>query len=219
VAHELGQPLAAVVTNGNACLRWLNRDNPDLDEARRAVERIVRDGTRAGETLQRMRSFVRQGELKRTPFHLADLLAEVVNLVQTDAMAHDVAVRIRIADNNLPPVNADRVQICQVMLNLAVNAIEALSTTTGRPRVLEVGVDREGTNALRVTMEDSGPGLDPTRAENPFELFHTTKPHGLGLGLVISRSIVEAHGGHLWTSPTRGPGATFHFLLPTAGED
>jgi signal transduction histidine kinase len=218
VAHELGQPLAALVTNGSACLRWLNRDDPDLDEARRAAERIVRDGIRGGEILERIRSFVRQDRPQKTSFQLADLVGEVVNLLQTEAAAHQVSVRTCFAEV-LPAVQADRMQIGQVMLNLAMNAIEALSTTSGRPRVLEIAVEREDAGALRVTMADSGPGLDPARLEKPFDLFYTTKPHGMGMGLAISRSIVEGHSGRLWASPDRGKGATFHFVLPTTGED
>jgi PAS domain S-box-containing protein len=218
VAHELGQPLAAVLANGSACLRWLNRDPPDLDEARGAVERILRDGGRTGEILQRMRSFVRQGQPQKTFFHLAALVGEVMHLVATETATHQVAVRTRVADD-LPPVEADRVQIGQVILNLVVNALEALSTTNGRPRVLEIDVKREDANTLRVTLADSGPGLDAARLERPFDLFHTTKPQGLGMGLAISRSIVERHGGRLWTSSERQPGATFHFVLPTTTVD
>jgi PAS domain S-box-containing protein len=214
MAHELGQPLAAVVANGSACLRWLNRDDPDLDEARGAAGRIVRDGMRAGEMMQRMRAFVQHGRLQKTSFQLAELVAEVVSLVQTETEAQHVAVRTYVADN-LPAVEADRMQISQVMLNLAVNAIEAMSTTTGRPRLLEIGVYREGADEVGVTLADSGPGLDPVRLEKPFDLFHTTKPHGLGMGLAISRSIVEGHGGRLWASSLPGKGATFHFVLPT----
>jgi signal transduction histidine kinase len=219
VAHELGQPLAAVVTNGDACLRWLNRDDPDIDEARRAVERIVRDGARAGEVLQRIRSFVRRGQLQKTLFPLGVLVGEVVNLFQIETAAHNIAVHTHLGEH-LPAVEADRVQIGQVILNLVMNAIEALSTTTGgRPRVLDISVERENAHAVRLTMADSGSGLDPARLEKPFDLFYTTKPHGLGMGLAISRSIIEGHGGRLWAAPGRELGATFHFVLPTKRQD
>jgi signal transduction histidine kinase len=215
LAHDLGQPLTAVIANGSACLRWLNRDGPDLDEARRSAAGIVRDGVRAGEIVQRMRSFVRQGELQKTSFSLADLVGEVVGLAQTHTEAGRVAVRINVAPD-MPAVEADRMQIGVVVMNLLMNAIEALGTTTARRRVLEIGVGRGDDDALSVSFADSGPGLDPGRLEQAFDLFYTTKPNGLGMGLAISRSIAEAHGGRLSASSIPGQGATFHLVLPTA---
>jgi PAS domain S-box-containing protein len=215
VAHEFAQPLAAVVTNGAACVRWLNRSEPNLDEARSAAERILRDGLRAGEILEHVRSFIQLGQVNKTSFQANDLVDEVLDMVRSLAAAHKVAVRTRFGEE-LPAMDADRVQIGHVILNLVTNAIEALATTIGQARVVEIGVDRENGGGLRVSVADSGPGLDPVRREKPFDLFSTTKPHGFGMGLAICRSIVEGHGGRLWVSSEPGKGARFHFILPPA---
>jgi two-component system, LuxR family, sensor kinase FixL len=214
IAHEVNQPLAAIVTNGNACLRWLVRDQPDLDEARAAAERIVADGNRASDVIRRIRAFLTRADPARTELRVEDVIDEVVTLVQGEARARLVAVHVRCADN-LPPVPGDRIQLQQVLLNLALNAVEAMAGVRDRLRVLQFAaypVD----DAVLVEVRDSGDGLDVQSAERIFDAFYTTKPEGMGMGLAISRSIVEGHGGRLWATPNGDQGTTFRFLLPHA---
>jgi PAS domain S-box-containing protein len=213
IAHEVNQPLAAIVANGNACLRWLARDPPELEEARGGAERIVRDANRASEVIAGIRAFLMRGEPHRARTDLEELIDEVIALVLGDARAHDVSLQRAVAAD-LPSVVADRAQLQQVLLNLAKNAIEAMSSLTGRARVLEFGADRHGGASVVVAVRDSGVGLDPQDETRIFDHFYTTKPDGLGMGLAISRSIVEAHGGRLWAAANDGPGETFRFTLP-----
>jgi PAS domain S-box-containing protein len=215
IAHELNQPLAAVVANGAACLRWLARDQPDLDQAQRAVERIVRDGERAGDVLRRIRAFLKRRELSTAQLQVSELVTDVLNLVQHEARAHEIAVRVQFGAD-LPLLSGDRVQLQQVLLNLVLNAIEAMSVLSGRARVLQVEGERNGADGVRVRVRDSGKGFDPTEADQLFDAFYTTKPNGLGLGLAISRSIIEAHGGKLTASHGPDEGTTFEFVLPAS---
>jgi PAS domain S-box-containing protein len=215
IAHELNQPLAAIVANGAACLRWLDRDRPDLEQAQRAVERIVRDGERAGDVLRRIRSFMKRRELSKTQFQIAELVSEVLNLVQDEARAHDIVVRVQCAPE-LPSISGDRVQLQQVLLNLVLNAFEALATQTDRPRMLHIEGEPASAGGVVVKVKDSGRGFGSAGAHQLFDAFYTTKPNGLGLGLAISRSIVEAHGGQLTASHDAADGTTFQFTLPVA---
>ncbi len=215
IAHEVNQPLAAIVTSGNACLRWLDRPEPDVAEARRAAEHIVRDGNRASEVIARARAFLQRGESSRTLLSLDGIIDEVVSLVQGEARDHDVSIHAR-CDPDLPLVTGNRVQLQQVVLNLMLNAIEAMSLMNEGARVLEVEAHAEGVDAVRVAVRDSGPGLDLERVERLFDAFYTTRPKGIGMGLAISRSTIEAHAGRLWATPNTGPGATFQFVLPVA---
>jgi PAS domain S-box-containing protein len=216
IAHEVNQPLAAVVTNANACLRWLDAQPPDADEAEAAVQRIVRDANRASDVIARIRGFFRRGELVPTPVDVEEIIDEVIGLVQADARAQSVSIR-HTPVRGLPAVRVDRVQLQQVILNLVVNALEAMAPAQDAPRMLYVSACRQATNgAVQVDVRDTGVGIDPKDREHIFDAFHTTKPEGMGMGLAISRSIIDAHGGRLWVTSNADCGVTFHFTLPTA---
>ena len=214
IAHELNQPLAGMVTNANASLRWLAGASLNLTEAREAISRIVRDGTRAGDVVTRLRALFRKTNPAKEAVDINKAIEEVLVLTQSEVKRNKVLLRMDLAAN-LPPVTADRVQIQQVALNLIVNAIEAMSTVDDRERELTVGTQTGQDDQIRVVVRDSGIGFDPLNAERIFDAFHTTKPGGLGLGLAISRSIVNWHGGRLWAVTNDGPGATFQFTLST----
>jgi PAS domain S-box-containing protein len=211
IAHEVNQPLAAVVANANACLRWLDREPPDLEEARAAVRRIVRDGNRGSEVIAKIRALLKKEPLTSLRLNINDVIREIITLIQ--ANLRGATLRLELMDK-LPQVSADRIQLQQVLLNLITNAMEAMKTVTARQRVLCICTRVNDAHAVEVTVQDSGVGLAQERLGQLFEPFHTTKPHGLGLGLAISRSIVEAHGGRLWAEPNPGPGAMFRFTLP-----
>jgi PAS domain S-box-containing protein len=216
IAHEVNQPLAAVVANANACLRWLDAQPPDADEAEAAVQRIVRDANRASDVIARIRGFLSRGELVPTPVDVEDVIDEVIGLVQSDSRAQSVSIR-RTPVPGLPAVRVDRVQLQQVILNLVINALEAMAPTDAGPRRLDVGASwQPAQDAVQVDVRDSGTGIDPDHRDRIFDAFHTTKPEGMGMGLAISRSIIEAHGGRLWATPNDDRGETFHFTLPTA---
>ncbi|MDB6113854.1 MAG: sensor histidine kinase protein, partial [Lacunisphaera sp.] len=217
LAHELNQPLAGVVANAEACLRWLDAQPPNFDEARQALHRIVHDGERASQVVTRTRSLVRKGEPTRTEFKLDELIGETLSLAQDEIRRREVTVQTQVAAN-LPPVQADRVQVQQVLLNLLMNAFDAVSEVTGRPRRVEVRAAAKSPGTLQVSIEDSGNGIDPEGAERLFESFYTTKSHGLGMGLSISRSIVTAHGGRIRAEAGKLGGARFIFTLPIPGE-
>jgi PAS domain S-box-containing protein len=212
IAHEVSQPLSAVISNGGACLRWLAANVPNIDEAREAASRIVSDGKRAGEVIARIRALTKRESTPRDRLDLNEITREVLALVADEANREHVSIHATSADD-LHPVVGDRVQLQQVVLNLVMNSIEAMSAVTGRPRELFVSTANVGSGQVQVTVEDSGPGLDTDTMEKLFEPFFTTKPTGMGMGLSISRSIVESHGGRLWATGKEGPGAAFHFTL------
>jgi PAS domain S-box-containing protein len=213
IAHEVNQPLAAVVTNGNACMRWLSREPPNLEEAREAVRRIIRDGHRAGEVIARMRALVRKAGPQKARLAINGVIAEVIALADSELRRHGVALHTDLAAE-LPPVLGDRIQLQQVLLNLLLNGMEAMRAVTDRPRALIVRSQPEEAAAIRVAVQDAGVGIDSQDLDRIFTAFVTTKPEGLGMGLAISRSIIEAHGGRLWATPNAGPGATVQFTLP-----
>jgi len=215
IAHEVNQPLAAVVTNANACLRWLDRADPNFDEAREAVQRIVRDGNRGSEVIGRIRALLKKGPAQKTRVSVNEAVQEILKLAKTELRG--TILEIRLA-NELTNVIADRVQLQQVLLNLMINAIDAMKTVSDRPHVLRIETKLCGDDVL-VAVQDSGVGLQPNGEEKLFETFYTTKPEGLGLGLSISRSIIEEHGGRLWAECNQGPGATFRFTLPVQKGD
>jgi PAS domain S-box-containing protein len=212
IAHEINQPIAAVITNANAGLRWLGGRPPDLGEIHEALGRIVRDGTRAGEFIGRIRALVRKLPPRRELFKINEAIREVVSLTQTEMQRHAVGLQSPLA-HDLPLVSADRVQLQQVMINLIVNAIEAMSTSE-RPRELTIVSGRGEANELFVEVRDTGPGLDPEKLDLLFRSFYTTKSDGIGMGLAISRSIIEAHGGQLSAGPNKPRGALFRLTLP-----
>ena len=217
IAHEVNQPLAGVTTNGSACLRWLARDPPHLEEARACLRRIIRDGHRAAEVIARIRALVKKSAPAKAPLDLSDTIHEVLAMISPEARQHRVSVRTDLAAG-LPPVRGDRLQVQQVLLNLVMNGIDAMQTVTDRPRELLIRSQPHESDTVLVTVQDTGIGLDPQSIARLFEPFYTTKPEGMGLGLSISRSIIEAHGGRLWAAAHNDYGATFHFTLPSEVE-
>ena len=221
IAHEVNQPLGAVVTSGNACLNWLSMNPPNLRKARQAVERIVRDGNRASDVLKRVRSLLKKAPLIKSSLNVNEAIQEVLVLVGGELRQRGVTVLAEL-DFNLPPVMADFVQLQQVLLNLVMNAIESMTSITDRPRVLQIQSHRHdlaGRSAVRIVVSDSGVGLSAHEMAGLFEAFYSTKPEGMGMGLWICRSIIEAHGGELTAQPNGGLGATFQFSLPASAED
>jgi|GEM_PF-1351809 len=220
LAHELSQPLSAISTNASACLRWLGHDRPDLEEVTEAVRRIIRDGNRAGEVIVHTRALLKKSGGKRAPFDLADAFREILALVWPELSRHRIVVH-QLLDEDLPPLLGARVQLQQVALNLIMNAIDAMADVSGRSRELAIRAQRHecnGREGVLVAVEDTGVGLAQESLEKVFDPFYTTKEHGLGMGLSICRSIIEAHGGRLWATPNAGPGATFEFVLPASLE-
>jgi PAS domain S-box-containing protein len=217
-AHELNQPLAAILNNANACLGLLPSGRADLDEVRDALADIVTDAERASAIIERVRGLAKRSSPERVPLRLVDVVDDVVALAAAESVARRVAIRTDIPAD-LPVVLGDRVQLQQVVLNLVVNGMDAMSTVDEPERKLEIRGrpdTQDGSPAARISVQDRGIGLHGGQADRLFEAFYTTKPHGMGLGLAISRSIIEAHGGRLWAESNRGPGATFSFRLPAA---
>jgi C4-dicarboxylate-specific signal transduction histidine kinase len=216
IAHEVNQPLGAIVTNGQASLRLLSRKKPDIHGAREAVEAMISDGLRAAEVIKRIRSLLKKGVDENTELSLNDAIREVAALMSNDLNRANIHLQTNMAQN-LPPVRGDRVQLQQVVLNLILNSKEAMSRPGLERRDLLITSAKKGTAELLVSFRDTGPGLDSFQSELVFDPFFSTKEGGLGLGLSISRTIIEVHGGRLWTTPNvNGPGATFHFTLPVA---
>jgi len=212
IAHEINQPLAAVVNNASACLRWLAAPIPNLDEAREAVARIARDGKRASDVITRIRALVRKTGEEKARLDINDIIQEVAALAQGELRNNRVALRMELAAD-LPPVLGDRVQLQQVILNLVMNGIEAMASVADRPRELLIRSCQHESDKVLVAVQDAGTGIDRENVEKIFNAFYTTKSQGMGMGLAISRSIVENHGGQLWVEPNDGPGATFQFTL------
>jgi C4-dicarboxylate-specific signal transduction histidine kinase len=213
IAHEINQPIAAVITNANAGLRWLGAHRPDLDEVRQALGRIVRDGTRAGEVIGHIRALVRKMPPRREPLDINDVIREVIALTHTETQRNAVKWQSRLADD-LPLVSADRVQLQQVMINLVINAIDAMAGARDGARELTIVSATDDANDVVVEVQDTGPGLDAEKFDRFFQSFYTTKPEGIGMGLAISRSIAEAHGGRLSAAANEPRGAVFRLTLP-----
>jgi PAS domain S-box-containing protein len=215
IAHEVNQPLAAIVTNGEACLRWIRRDPPQLEEVRSAVESMISDGMRASEVVWGLRALSKKTDPQRMRLDLNDVIEQVIMLIQRELLTHRVTLRLELA-GSLPPVLGDRVQLQQVVMNLAVNGIQAMATVEGRPRELLIRSLHPTSDQVLVEVRDSGVGIVPENMSQLFNAFFTTKPYGMGMGLSICRSIIEAHGGRIWATSNGGPGATFQFTLPPA---
>ena len=212
LAHEVDQPLSGVVISANACLRFLTSASPNLDEVREGLEAIARDGRRATEVTRRVRTLARRAPTRREPLDVNAVIGEVLALADGEVRHAGAAVRTELA-GDLPRVIGDPVQLQQVLLNLLLNALDAMNDVESRPRELVVSTNREPPDRVRVAVRDSGTGIDQEVAPRMFDAFATTKPAGLGMGLSISRNIVEQHGGRLWAAPNDGPGATFYFTL------
>jgi PAS domain S-box-containing protein len=213
IAHEVNQPIAATVTHAQAALRWLRAGSSHLDEARQSLTSIIKDGNRAAEVINRIRALIKKAPPRRDRFEMNGVILEIIELMRGEAGKNGIYVLTELADH-LPVVEADRVQLQQVLLNLIVNALEAMGANNEGPRELLISTEKFESSGLLVAVQDSGPGLEAAMIERVFESFYTTKPTGLGLGLSICRSIVEAHGGRLWASTNQRRGATFQFTLP-----
>jgi PAS domain S-box-containing protein len=213
IAHEVNQPLTAVVASAEAGLSWLRRGTPDVDAACRSVERVIRDGNRASEVIRRVRTLAKRTEVEKVPLDVNDLVRDVVALVRRELTSHRVSLRMELAPA-LPMVLGDRVQLQQVMINLVMNGIEAMQSVTDRPRELLIRSLQDETQQVLVSVTDSGVGISAEDADRLFNPFFTTKSSGMGMGLSICRSIVEAHGGGLWATANLPHGATFRFTLP-----
>jgi PAS domain S-box-containing protein len=215
IAHEITQPLGAMVNSANACARWLAAQN--LERARQSALRVVADGQRAGAIITRIRALAQKAPPHKDWFDLNATIREVLTLARSEVHRHGVVVETHLAAE-VPRMLGDRIQLQQVLLNLLLNAIEAMSGVSAGPRTLWVSSELAAATEVLVTVRDTGPGIDPQSLDRLFDAFYTTKPHGLGLGLAISRRIIEAHGGRLWATPNTGPGVTFQFTLPAGGE-
>jgi C4-dicarboxylate-specific signal transduction histidine kinase len=217
IAHELNQPLGSIVMSADVCLRWLATKPPELYEARQAVQSIIRDGNRVSSVLVRIRGLLRRGERSRERLDINDVIREVVALLDGELHRSGTALRTE-TPGNLPPVVVDRVLLQQVIMNLIMNAMEAMRIPSDRARILRIRTEKQPSDSIVVLVQDSGVGLDPKHSSRMFEPFYTTKVEGIGMGLTISRSIIEAHGGRLWALANDGPGSTFCFSLPTDPE-
>jgi C4-dicarboxylate-specific signal transduction histidine kinase len=213
IAHEVKQPIAATVINAQAALRWLGAQPPELEEVRQALECVAGDGLRASEVIDRIRALVEKSPPRKEALAINEVICEVIVLLHGEVVKHGIAVQTQLAEG-LPRIQGDRVQLQQVILNLILNAIEAMHGAGEGARELQVSTVKAEGGGVLVAVRDTGPGLDPVEFERLFEAFYTTKPGGLGMGLSICRSIVEAHGGQLWADVNRPHGAVLQFAVP-----
>jgi C4-dicarboxylate-specific signal transduction histidine kinase len=216
LAHEVNQPIAAAVTDSNTCLRWLMRDPPDLGEAREAASRTIKDATRAAEIISRVRQLFKKGTPQRELVDVDEIIREMVVLLRSEATRYSISVRTNLMANPAH-VMGDRLQLQQVLMNLIVNSIDAMRDVNGT-RELTINSQRGENDELVVSISDTGVGIPPQQADQIFNAFFTTKPEGTGMGLRISRSIAEAHGGRLWVAMNSARGATFHLSFPAKGD-
>ncbi|MDX2263411.1 MAG: MASE4 domain-containing protein [Hyphomicrobiales bacterium] len=217
IAHEVNQPLASMVTNADAGLRWLGRQSPNVDEASMALQRIVHDGHRAGKVIEGIRTMFKKSAQERVPLNLNLLISDELSRSQSEIQLRRISIQVALHEQ-LPLVTGSSVQLQQVISNLVLNAIDAMSGVTGRDRVLCIKSALQDSGSILVSVEDSGTGIAPNYKERIFEPFFTTKPDGMGMGLMFCRSIIEAHGGRLWTMDKEPQGAIFQFTLPSAGD-
>jgi signal transduction histidine kinase len=215
LAHEIRQPIAAAVTNAKTCLRWLGRDEPDVAEASEAASRLVKDVTRAADIISRISLLFKKGGLQRELVDVNELIREMIVLLRGEANRYSISIRTELAEG-LPKVMADRVQLQQVFMNLMLNGIEAMKETSGGSVLTIKSEANDG--QLLISVSDTGVGLPPEQTDQIFRAFFTTKDNGTGMGLPISRSIIESHGGRLWATGASGRGATFQFILPATVE-
>jgi PAS domain S-box-containing protein len=214
IAHEVNQPIAAAATNAQAALRWLAARPPNLEEVREALDHIVKDANRAGDVIGRIRAIIKKAPSRKDPVDINEAIREVIELTRGEAAKYGVAVQTALG-KGLPPIEGDRVQLQQVVLNLIVNAVQAMGTVEQGPRELFVTTAQAVPNGVLVAVKDTGLGVAPGKLAQLFAPFYTTKPDGLGMGLSICRSIIEAHGGRLWVTANLPRGAIFSFTMPT----
>jgi len=217
IAHEVNQPLSGIITNASTCLRMLAADPPNLDGARETARRTIRDGHRASEVITRLRALFGKQGATTASVDLNEATREVMALSWSELQRSRVMLRAELGDD-LPPVTGDRVQLQQVILNLLLNAADAMRGVDDRPRQVVIRTARDDGDRVRLTVQDAGVGFDPHEVDRLFEAFYTTKRGGMGIGLSVSRSIIESHHGRLWAAPHEGPGATFAFSLPRGPE-
>jgi PAS domain S-box-containing protein len=217
IAHEVNQPLASIVTNGDACLRWLGRDVPQLDEARSAVRRMIGSAKRASEVISRIRELSKKRAFERARLDVNEVIHDVIALMRREIAGHRIALRLELG-SSLPPVCGDRVQLQQVIMNLLMNGIQAMRSVTDGRHELLIRSRQDGSGQLLVAVEDSGVGIAPENVDRLFDAFFTTKSDGMGIGLSICRSIIEQHDGRIWATRNSGTGSTFQFTLPVARE-
>jgi C4-dicarboxylate-specific signal transduction histidine kinase len=214
IAHEVNQPIAATLMNAGTAARWLARQPPNLEEAKQAIDHIVKDGKRAADIVSRIRDFSKKAPARQADLEINEAILEIMGLTRVATSEHGVLVTMQLSEG-LPPVLGDRVQLQQVILNLIMNAIEAMSEVSEGSRELFIGTGEAESGGVLVTVSDSGPGLPQADPERLFEAFYTTKANGLGMGLSICRSIIQNHGGQLWATPNQPQGAVFYVMLPT----
>lgn len=214
ITHEVNQPLTGIVTNGAACLRWLDKAPPALDEARRSVEDMISDARRASEVIHRIRALSKKTDAEKVPLDINDVVREASRLVQREAITHGASLRLELAQE-LPSILGDRVQLQQVIINLVINAIQAMASVTDRPRILLIRSQQSEDGHVLVAVRDSGTGIEAKSVNKLFKAFFTTKPSGMGMGLSICRTIIEAHSGQVSAANNSGPGATFQLILPS----
>ena len=217
IAHEVNQPLSGIITNAGTCLRMLAADPPDLDGARETAKRTLRDGNRASDVVTRLRALFSRREFTLEPLDMNEITREVVALSLSELQRNRVVVRSEFA-SSLPPVTGDRIQLQQVVLNLLRNASEAMMSVHDRPRQLLIATEQDAAGRVQLTVRDVGVGIDTESINKLFDAFYTTKTEGMGIGLSVSRSIIERHNGRLWAQPNDGPGATFAFAVPASPE-
>jgi C4-dicarboxylate-specific signal transduction histidine kinase len=213
IGHEINQPITAAITNANAGLLWLAAQPPDLEEVRDAFHRVIKAGNQAGEVIARIRALIKKAPPRKGDVEINETILEVIALTHGELTKNGVSLQTRLA-TGLPLVQGDKVQLQQVILNLIVNAVEAMSGVSEGSRALLIGTGKDASRGVLVAVQDSGPGPNPESFDHLFDPFYTTKPGGMGMGLSICRSIVEAHGGRVWASRTTGPGVTVQFTLP-----
>jgi len=218
IAHEVSQPLSGIITNASTCLRMLDGDPPNVEGARETARRTIRDANRSSEVITRLRALFSTGEFTLEPLDVNEITREVIALSLSDLQRSRVALQSELADA-LPIITGDRIQLQQVILNLLRNAMDAMIDVHDRPRRLLIRTEREGTDRVRLTVRDVGVGLDRQTMNKLFDAFYTTKRDGMGIGLSISRSIIEKHQGRLWAEPNDGPGAAFSFSIPCSADD
>jgi signal transduction histidine kinase len=212
IAHEVNQPLGAIVINGDAGMRWLTRNPPDIGEALAAVQRIIHDATRASDVIGRIRDLARKTRPDVTQFDINDVIDEAIGLIKGEILRHGVTMQLELAPG-LPLVRGDRIQLQQVIINLAINAAQAMAMIADRVRIMIIRSMPHEDNDILVAVVDVGTGVDPEDLDRLFSPFYTTKSDGMGIGLSVCRSIIEAHGGRVWASPNAGPGMTFQFTV------